>query len=138
MATLCDRGCGTVFRVTLEGRESVLYAFRGGMLDGVHPASSLLQSSDGTLYGTTSGGGNDIDIGAGTVFKIAPNGQQSTLYAFRDESEGVFPSALVRGTDGSFYGTAGGGRYGQGVVFKITASGRASVLHFFGRKSGSR
>lgn len=133
MATRCERGCGTVFRVTLEGRESVVHAFRGGMLDGVHPTASLLEAGDGTLYGTTSGGGSDIDIGSGTVFKIAPNGQESTLYAFRDETEGVFPSALVRGPDGSFYGTAGGGRLGQGVVFRIDARGRASIVHLFGR-----
>jgi uncharacterized repeat protein (TIGR03803 family) len=133
MATLCDRGCGTVFRVTLEGKETVLHAFRGGMLDGVHPTSSLLQSSDGTLYGTTSGGGNDIDIGVGTVFQIVPNGQLRMLYAFRDENEGVFPSALVRSADGDLYGTAGGGRFGQGVVFRITASGRMSIAHAFGQ-----
>ncbi len=134
MATFCDRGCGTVFRVTLEGRETVLHAFRGGMLDGVHPASSLIATSDGTLYGTTSGGGSDIDIGVGTVFKLGPNAQQSLMYAFRDETEGVFPSALIRGADGSFYGTAGGGRFGQGVVFKIGTSGRARLLHVFGRQ----
>lgn len=133
MATLCDRGCGTVFRVTPQGKETVLHAFRGGMLDGVHPASSLVQASDGTLYGTTSGGGSDIDIGVGTVFKVGPNAQQSMLYAFRDETEGVFPSALIRGADGSFYGTAGGGRAGEGVVFKIGASGKFSLLHVFGR-----
>jgi uncharacterized repeat protein (TIGR03803 family) len=133
VATLCDRGCGTVYRLSLQGSEAVLHAFGGGMRDGVHPSSSVLQVSDGTLYGTTSGGGNDIDIGAGTVFKLTPGGQHSMLYAFRDETEGVFPSALAQGGDGSLYGTAGGGRSGQGVIFKIDASGRASLVHLFGR-----
>jgi uncharacterized repeat protein (TIGR03803 family) len=67
------------------------------------------------------------------VFKVTPNGQLSMLYAFRDETEGVFPSALVQGADGNFYGTAGGGRFGQGVVFKVTAGGKASVIYVFGR-----
>jgi uncharacterized repeat protein (TIGR03803 family) len=57
------------------------------------------------------------------------------MYAFRDETEGVFPSALVWGADGSLYGTAGGGHFGQGVVFKIDASRRLSLLHAFGRRS---
>ena len=138
MSTVCDRGCGTVFRITLEGKETVLHAFRGGVLDGVHPTSSLAQSSDGVLYGTTSGGGSDTGIGPGTLFAIAPDGQLRLFYAFRDESEGVFPSALTQAADGGYYGTAGGGRFGQGVVFELSASGKVSLLYVFGRRSQSR
>lgn len=135
MSTLCDRGCGTVFRITSDGRETVLHAFRGGMLDGVHPTSSLTQSSDGMFYGTTSGGGSDTDVGPGTVFRLSADGAHWMAYAFRDETEGVYPSALAQGVDGSFYGTAGGGRLGQGVVFRISSRGRIVVLHGFGGSS---
>jgi uncharacterized repeat protein (TIGR03803 family) len=133
-ATFCDRGCGTVFRVTPQGVESVLHAFRGGVRDGAHPATALVHARDGNFYGTTSGGGSDVDIGGGTVFRISPSGSEATLYAFRDmAANGVFPSSLIEGADGNLYGTAGGGQAGQGVVFTVTLEGLANVLHSFGQ-----
>ena len=51
------------------GTLTVIYSFglTGGE-DGLDPASALIQGSDGSFYGTTSGGGA---YGKGTVFKIA-------------------------------------------------------------------
>jgi uncharacterized repeat protein (TIGR03803 family) len=57
-------GCGTIFRVTLSGDESVLHRFTGGG----SPYGGLIDF-DGTLYGTTSTGGKHA---LGTVFKISP------------------------------------------------------------------
>lgn len=48
-------GCGTVFSITPSGTETVLHAF-GGTPDGANPAASLADVN-GTLYGTTNGGG---------------------------------------------------------------------------------
>ena len=53
-------GCGTIFKVTREGTQTVLYNFGGGM-DGEDPNGGLLLDNAGTLYGTTDFGG-----GAGT------------------------------------------------------------------------
>jgi uncharacterized repeat protein (TIGR03803 family) len=62
-------GDGTVFTVSLAGKEQVLYAFKGAP-DGAVPSAALTGLS-GTLYGTTLSGGNH-GPGLGTVFALAP------------------------------------------------------------------
>ena len=44
-------GCGTVFKVTQAGAESVLYSFTGTSGDGEIPASGLMLDANGNLYG---------------------------------------------------------------------------------------
>ena len=57
-------GAGTVFKVSTTGVLTSLYSFGGN--DGANPEAALVQGSDGSFYGTTSGGGG----GAGTVFRL--------------------------------------------------------------------
>jgi uncharacterized repeat protein (TIGR03803 family) len=57
---------GVVFRITLDGIETVLYSFAGGPTDGATP-TNLLQARDGSLYGITLVGGASNH---GTVFKL--------------------------------------------------------------------
>jgi uncharacterized repeat protein (TIGR03803 family) len=63
-------GCGTVYSITTEGVETVLYAFRGGY-SGEGPTSALVDVN-GTLYGTTGGGTGCYPSGCGMVYKIQP------------------------------------------------------------------
>jgi uncharacterized repeat protein (TIGR03803 family) len=124
----CDQfGCGTVFRITPVGTFTVLYDFctQLNCPDGEIP-TGLVQATDGNFYGMTELGGT---YGAGTVFKITPDGELTTLYSF----PGAFPSAaLVQGTDGNFYGTTPeGGANGDGMVFKITSGGVRTTLYSF-------
>jgi uncharacterized protein (TIGR03437 family) len=61
---------GSIFRMTLTGTVTDLYTFcgtNGNCPDGSSP-QSLVQSSDGNLYGVTSSGGAN---GTGTVFKFS-------------------------------------------------------------------
>src|SRR5207248_1346946 len=99
--------------------------------DGAGPETSLVQASNGSLYGTTYGGG---DHGFGTVFKIAAGGNRTILYSFcalTNCSDGSFPlGGLLRATDGSFYGTTSGST-DYGTVFKISPNGTLSTLHSF-------
>lgn len=122
-------GTGTVFKVTPGGTETVLYAFAGGT-DGANPTGGLIQGSDGSFYGTTRFGGAN---GNGTVFKIAPDGTETILYAFAGGGDGANPFAgLVQGSDGNFYGTTqNGGASNSGTVFKLTPSGAETMLHSF-------
>jgi len=105
-----------------------LYSFTG-YSDGAYPQASLLQGSDGSLYGTTISGAYDY----GTVFKITPAGALTTLYRFAYGSDGQDPyGGLVQAGDGNFYGTtAYGGVYGDGTIFKMTPAGALTTLHSF-------
>jgi uncharacterized repeat protein (TIGR03803 family) len=100
--------------------------------DGSEPYNSLIQATDGNLYGTTDANGA---YSGGTVFKITPSGTLTTLYNFCSKSsciDGSNAGALVQGTDGNFYGTAAsGGTSGSGTVFKITKSGMLTTLYSF-------
>jgi uncharacterized repeat protein (TIGR03803 family) len=63
--TTCNGSCGTVFEITPEGKLTTLHRF--DYTDGWGPGSTLLQATNGALYGTTVYGG---DYGVGTVFSL--------------------------------------------------------------------
>jgi len=69
--------CGTVFRVTPAGVLNVIHRFQES--DGANPEASLIEGTDGNLYGTTAQGGTYHD---GTIFKIARDGTLTTLHSF--------------------------------------------------------
>jgi uncharacterized repeat protein (TIGR03803 family) len=135
-------GGGTVFKITPSGGLTTLYSFclLSDCTDGWGPVAGLVQGTDGNFYGTTLYNGTS---GApGTVFKITPSGELTTLHTFCSKSncaDGSGPSApLIQATDGNFYGTtsyggntSGGTATGWGTVFRITPSGTLTTLHTF-------
>ena len=128
---------GTVFKLTPEGTETVLYSFGTQSGDGTYPSASLMRDKKGNLYGTTAyGGANDcFEKGCGTVFKLTPGGKETVLYSFGSQSgDGIQPLAgLVMDKKGNLYGTTlEGGSVGLGTVFKLTPHGTETVLHSFG------
>jgi uncharacterized repeat protein (TIGR03803 family) len=60
-------GCGVVFRLGTNGKETVLHTFSGEADGGV--PDGLLFGADGNLYGTTAIGGGYQDVGV--TFKIS-------------------------------------------------------------------
>ena len=125
---------GMAYKITPAGVFTALHGFDGGATDGGQPQGTLIQGSDGNLWGTTYQGGQ---TGSGTVFKMTTSGVVTVIYKFDNGcgigNNGCNPAAgLVQGTDGNFYGVAeGGGANNQGVVFKVTPSGVYSILHSF-------
>lgn len=105
--------------------------------DGGNPGGSLVQGTDGNLYGTTFDGGANINCfgtGCGTFFKVSPSGTLTSIYNFCAQpncTDGSLPSgAVVLGIDGNFYGiTESGGANGYGTAFKITPDGALTTLH---------
>jgi uncharacterized repeat protein (TIGR03803 family) len=135
---------GTVYRVTdLAGTpvKTVIHSFTGGA-DGAYPYASLVEASNGNLYGTTSSGGVG---GAGTVFSItdlAGNPTESVVHAFTGGNDGSNPmTSLIQASDGKLYGTAGGGTNGAGTVFAISNLGGTStenvIYSFAGAPDGN-
>ena len=123
-------GCGTVFKITPSSGLVTIHAFcsENNCADGLYPQAGLVLATDGSFYGTTSGGGAHQ---YGTVFKITLAGVLTTLYSF-NPSDGVSNAALIQGADGSFYGTTmTGGTYSHGMVFRITATGTFTAMYSF-------
>ena len=142
----CKNGCGTVFKLTPGGTETVLYAFKSGS-DGASPAFGVIADTAGNLYGTTLNGGDNENcardaVGCGIVFQVTSGGAESVLHAFAGgSSDGAYPAGgLTRDSSGNLYGTtaAGGSSNscgtawdGCGTVYKIASGGTESVLHAF-------
>jgi len=122
-------GGGTVFQISTNGFLTTLYSFTGGN-DGAYSYASLVQASNGWLYGTTSEGGA---YGNGTVFQISTNGALTPLYSFTGGNDGAdAQAALIQAGDGWLYGTTSeGGAYGNGTVFRISTSGAFTALCSF-------
>jgi uncharacterized repeat protein (TIGR03803 family) len=73
--TSCESGCGVVFKLAPDGKETVLHYFTGTSGDGQGPMGGLVLDGSGNLYGTTEQGGNLNNCwghGCGIVFKLAP------------------------------------------------------------------
>jgi uncharacterized repeat protein (TIGR03803 family) len=117
---------GTVFKITTNGALTTLVQFTGGN-DGSIPVGGLVLCPDGNFYGATMNGGSN---GFGTVFRLAPNGQLTTILAFRG-TNGANPWApLTLGRDGKLYGTTtAGGAHNDGTVFQITTNGALVTLY---------
>jgi uncharacterized repeat protein (TIGR03803 family) len=109
-----------------------LYSFKGGT-DGGYPFDGLTDLN-GTLYGTTYGGGGSY--GWGTVFKVSTTGEEHVLYRFKAGNDGAHPYAGLIALNGTLYGTTQqGGTAGSGTVFSVSTSGTEHVLYSF--KGGS-
>ncbi len=123
-------GCGTVFKIDSSGNFATLYSFTGGA-DGQQPfVGSLLVDAAGDLIGTAIGGGAS---GQGTIFKIHPDGSETTLYSFSGGKDGGAPYAgLIRDNQGNLYGcTLDGGVAGFGTIFRLNAKNQERTLFAF-------
>ena len=154
-------GYGTVYKLVHKGTGwtvSPLYNFAGGN-DGAGPLAGVIFGADGTLYGTTEGGGGgtcNLQGGCGTVFNLKPPPRACTtticfwketiLYSFMGPRDGAFPylGDLTFDQHGNLYGTTQlGGEYGNciagygcGTVYELTPSGppwMKTVLWNFGQ-----
>jgi uncharacterized repeat protein (TIGR03803 family) len=125
---------------------TVLHQFTGP--DGSQP-QGLIRDWAGNLYGTTRLGGSYTPFcnsggGCGTVFKLDPASELTTLHAFSGPDGWVPNWGLIRDLSGNLYGsTQTGGssaslcdQPGCGVVFKLEPGGQFTVLHRFSFSDG--
>ena len=120
---------GVVFELTPTGKFTTLYSFcanpKSGCPDGSSP-NTLMQASNGNLYGATINGGAH---NGGTIFVITPGGKLTTLLSLQYR-EGV--NTMIQGADGNLYGTSyAGGTSLHGTVFELTLDGSLTYLHNF-------
>lgn len=134
-------GCGTIFRMTASGAVTILHAFgpggsggAGGSSPPIYPYGTLLQASDGNLYGTVSEGAS--------VFRMTPSGSVTYLTKIGGSAYG----SLIEAADGNLYGTTilnGPGTCperstqctpsaGNGTVYRVNpTTGALTYLHTF-------
>jgi len=134
--------CGTVYKVDSAGNETVLYRFEGGS-NGTNPIAGLVRDGAGNLYGTTQG--NGAVGGAAVVFKVEPNGQE-TSFDIASPNACCFDSPLALDAQGNMYGISPFGgvpncnlnsfQLGCGTLFKLSPAGQFTVLHVFNGLDG--
>ena len=122
------QGAGTVYRLVTDAKSSTGFTYLQSVSldsDNKGPLDSLIQASDGKLYGTASAGGGG---GLGSVFRVdadsaSPTGFSATqIFTFTDQvTQGSDLSAgLTQGTDGDFYGiTTQGGSSNVGTIYRL-------------------
>ncbi len=140
---------GALYKVTPTGTLTTLHSFGpavnninfppfGTNPDGLYPVCTLVQLSDGWLYGSAPWGGIN---GFGTLYRVKPTGQFQLLYTFSSEvtvglnvpmvnGDGAEPDAsLAVAKDGSLYGvTYAGGIEGEGVIYRFDLGAPAVTL----------
>ena len=118
---------GTIFRI--DGAANFKTVRRFGWADGAQPSAALLQAADGSLYGTTYGGGPQ---NLGTIFRLDPTGVVTSLYALTGP-DGAHPdAAFIQATDGYLYGTThAGGTADAGTIFRMDYEADVTTLHSF-------
>ena len=99
-------------------------------LSGIFPYASVIEGSDGALYGTTTIGGGSQE---GTIFKVNKDGTNFTQlkgFSCSLDLDGCRPfGALIEGTDGYLYGTTSeGGYFRGGSLFRIAKDGSNFAL----------
>ena len=112
---------GLIFKMTSDGTLKVLHYFSQNS-----QCSDLIRASNGKFYGTCSDG---------TIYRLSADG---TFTSLTHLGSGVtFPSGLVQGADGFFYGTTfTGGSNDLGTVFKMAPDGTITALAELGGAIG--
>jgi uncharacterized repeat protein (TIGR03803 family) len=121
-------GCGTVFKLapslatSARWGETILHRFQGYPNDGELSSAGLVLDSEGSLYGTTTGGGSQA---AGVVFRLSVGKSarfwaEDILHTFSGTTDGALPRAgLTFDSAGNLYGAARGGTLPGGVLFRL-------------------
>jgi hypothetical protein len=108
-------GCGQVFALTPPAQGATawklttLHQFGGGA-DGAFPAYGLTRDAKGDLFGMAFGGGSCGTGACGTVFELAPAGQNAwafnVLHGFSGGADGAAPYGTpLLDAAGNLYGT---------------------------------
>lgn len=116
------RGHGVIFSFApATNTFTIVKNFNLDLANGILPHGTLLQSSDGKLYGLTNGGGSNF---GGVIFSLDPKTDIYTkLKDFNENASASFGGGLIQATDGKLYGMSShGGIYMDGFIFSFAPS----------------
>ncbi len=104
-----DYSYGTVWKVSKQGKETILHSFAEGTSDGCYPVGGVALDSKGNLYGNTPGCGANY---YGTVWELSKK-TLTLLHSFA-RTDGYSPQGDVfRNAKGDLYGTTAFGGSGS-------------------------
>lgn len=137
-------GTGVLFRYSpTSNTYTKLVDFNG--TNGAYPTGSLIQATDGKLYGLTSGQQyyysyypDSTNGSYSTLFSCTLSGNLTTLVYFNDSINGLLPlGTLSQASDGNLYGmTSYGGKYNLGTIFQYSLSNHFNKLVDFSGETG--
>jgi len=155
-------GYGTAFKLAHQNSSWLfnnLYSFAGGNDGAGSSHGRVTFGPNGTLYGTTTGGGGGPSCtvyeytGCGTVFNLKPPPHsvcettlcpwtETVLYRFTGSSDGAHPAGdITFDQSGTIYGAAYQGGNCCGVIYSLTPSNggwnQSVVYPFTGGNDGS-
>ena len=111
-------GYGTVFRICKDGRGfRVIHAFTGR--DGANPEAGLIELPDGSLMGTTWGGGGTRN---GTVFRLRRDGSRFQVVHVFTDGHAEHPGGLTLIGEHTVVG-ASGAATGDDAFFRMEIGG---------------
>lgn len=126
---------GTIFHINGDGTNfGTVYSFIDS--SGSNPRCTLLQGTNGKLYGTTYNGG----FNSGVIFSFdISTGTYNNLHAFNWTSGASRPGrGLIQYTNGLMYGVAQGGGGSDGKIFSFNPANNTytTVFNFLGPLGG--
>jgi uncharacterized repeat protein (TIGR03803 family) len=114
---VCSGGCGTIFRITSQGSFSVLYDFDS--TSGASPAVTLIQHTNGILYGDAQNGGSACSSpGCGVFFSLNLGLKPFVSLVFNSGRIGKSVDILGQG----FKGTTAVSFNGTAAIFKVVSN----------------
>jgi len=125
---------GTVFAINTDGSGfSTLHFFQNAN-DGASP-SSILQGSDGRIYGTFANGATSH----GGIFAINTDGTGFTEIATFTTGSSASPQGVLQASNGRLYGTTDDDGLGYGTIFSLNTDGTGftTLYRFTGQSDGS-
>jgi uncharacterized repeat protein (TIGR03803 family) len=127
---------GTIFNYNIStGMENDINNFDlyNPVFNGNNPQGSLIQASDGLIYGMTSAGG---DSGVGVIFSYnISTGYEFIMHEFGSGTDGYSPhGSLMQANDSLLYGmTFQGGANDDGIIFSYDTYKDTEIdIHDFG------
>jgi uncharacterized repeat protein (TIGR03803 family) len=127
---------GTIFKVNIAGKFTLLHSFAGNPSDGGTPLyGHLTMDKAGDFFGVTEGGGANDN---GALYKLSKRGTLTLLHSFSwGSSDGCSPwGSVLQDEAGNLYGTTYYcGSNGEGIIWKVSKKGKETILHNFSYSS---